>query len=77
MKKPWPGFIKNVAFHTPAMASNLPEWVNLIDKDQLMVLLQEAEFKIEKIGYSSAAKTHPKETQLDGREHVGAIAFKP
>ena len=74
----WPGLLEDIMAHAPAdKAQNLPEFINLIDKDLLNVLLTESGFVIETMDYIPAEKEHPEDMKLDGREHLGAIAIKP
>lgn len=74
---PWPGHLKNIPAYVPERAEDLPYFINLLDIETVSLLVNNAGFIIEKIGYSGATSLHPDDMRLDGREHVGVIAVKP
>ena len=73
----WPGFLNNLSKWAPKRSHDLPDFIHLLDRDDVVSLLVEAGFLVEKIGYSPATSSHPEDMKHDGREHVGAIAIKP
>jgi SAM-dependent methyltransferase len=73
----WPGFIENVPLFAPEEAGNLPCSIHLLDKEVLSRSLINAGFIIEEMEFNSALEEHPQDMKLDGREQIGAIAFKP
>lgn len=73
----WPGLLENIPAYVPERSDDLPYFINLLDIEQVSLLLNEAGFHIEKIGYSGATPLHPQDMRSDGREHIGAIAVKP
>ncbi len=76
-KKPWPGFINPLKdYAPPETAVNLPEYVTLLDKDEVKHLLTQAGFKIESLTYTSVDPENPPEMKMDGREYVSAIGVK-
>jgi SAM-dependent methyltransferase len=75
-KDSWPGLIHDIKTYLPQRAKNLPAFINLLDKSDLVGLLENAGFRIEKIGYSIFEGLHPTD-KVDGRELAGAIAIKP
>ena len=73
----WPGHLKDIPEYVPERSEDLPYFINLLDMEQVTLLLNDAGFHIEKIGYSGATSLHPSDMRSDGREHVGVIAVKP
>lgn len=76
-KKQWPGLLEDMAAYNPGRAQDLPSFMNLLDIEDIALLLVKAGFYIENIGYSAVSSRYPDDVKFDGREHVGAIAFKP
>lgn len=76
-KKEWPGLIENIPTYAPHRTKHLPLFINLIDEEMLIKLMDETGFKVEKMGFIPAEEAHPEDMKLDGREHLGAIAVKP
>jgi Methyltransferase domain len=75
--KPWPGFINSIKDYASAeRAANLPEFVTLLDKDEVKHLMTQAGFKIQTLSYVSVDAENPQEMKLDGREYVRAIGVK-
>lgn len=72
----WPGFIEDVPLYSPGRVSDLPQYVHVLDEDILSRSLKKAGFLIEEMGFYSASEEHPQDMKLDGREMIGAIAFK-
>lgn len=73
----WPGLLQNIPAYVPERSDDLPYFINLLDIEVVSLLLNNAGFHIEKIGYSGATPLHPQDMRSDGREHVGVIAVKP
>ncbi len=75
--KPWPGFIDSIKdYASPERAINLPEFVTLLDKDEVKRLMTQAGFKIQALSYASVDEENPREMKLDGREYISAIGVK-
>jgi SAM-dependent methyltransferase len=75
--KPWPGFIEHIKdYASPERTVNLPEFVTLLDKDELKHLMIQAGFKIQTLSYASVDEENPRAMKLDGREYVRAIGVK-
>jgi SAM-dependent methyltransferase len=74
-KAEWPGLIKNTKIFGSKRIHQLPKLMHWIDKDILKRELKRARFDIENIEYINRID-YPSDTQLDGRESVGAIAVK-
>jgi len=75
--KPWPGFINSIKdYASPERAANLPEFVTLLDKDEVKHLMIQAGFKIQTLTYASVDAENPREMKLDGREYISAIGVK-
>lgn len=76
-KKTWPGFIDSIKdYASPERAINLPEFVTLLDKDEVKHLMAQAGFKIKALSYASVDEENPRMMKLDGREYVRAIGVK-
>jgi len=76
-KKTWPGFIDSIKdYASPERAINLPEFVTLLDKDEVKHLMAQAGFKIKTLSYASVYEENPQIMKLDGREYVRAIGVK-
>lgn len=75
--KPWPGFIENIReYASPERAANLPEFVTLLDLDEVERLMAQAGLTIQSLSYASVDAENPSEMKLDGREYVQAIGVK-
>ncbi len=75
--KLWPGFIEHIKdYASPERAANLPEFVTLLDKDEVKHLMTQAGFKIQALSYASVDEENPQEMKLDGREYISAIGVK-
>ena len=75
--KPWPGFIDSIKdYASPERAINLPEFVTLLNKDEVEHLMTQAGFKIQALSYASVDEENPQEMKLDGREYISAIGVK-
>jgi SAM-dependent methyltransferase len=74
---PWPGFIGNIkVYASPERAANLPQFVTLLDKDEVKNLMEQAGFKIQTLSYAAVDEENPPEMKLDGHEYIGAIGVK-
>ena len=73
----WPGFIENVReYASPERATNLPEFVTLLDKDEVKHLMTQAGFTIQALSYASVDAENPQGMKWDGREYISAIGVK-
>ncbi|HBG33895.1 MAG TPA: class I SAM-dependent methyltransferase [Holosporales bacterium] len=73
----WPGLLENIPFYAPNRACDLPQFIHLLDEDDLRQLSTKVGLIIEEMSYSPAIEEHPQEMKFDGREQIGFIAFKP
>lgn len=71
----WPGVILDVKNYFTGNLEHFPSFVNLLDDEILSRVLLKNNFKIEWVGFLER-KDYPEDRQLDGRESVGAIAYK-
>ena len=74
----WPGEITSPAnYESSGRVTSLPKFVHWITREILEVSLTTAQFEIEHISYINRSGQFPDDLLLDGRESVGAVAFKP
>ena len=74
---PWPGHITDMRRYTqPSRVDNLPDFVTLLDQDEVTVLLETAGFEVESIAYVAVDPDNPAPMKRDGREYIGAIGVK-
>jgi len=71
----WPGLITDTKQYVKNLTKHFPKLIHLLDISVLTRVLLECGFKIEKI--SNINRTdYPIDRRLDGRESIGAIAYK-
>lgn len=71
----WPGLITNAKQYIENVTDNFPDLVHVLDETILTRILLQAGFKIEKLS-TFGRPDYPADRRLDGRECVGAIAYK-
>lgn len=71
----WPGVITDPKDYIDIYTDYFPDFIHVLDKSVLQKILLLADFSIETIHYMSRLD-YPADRRLDGRESIGAIAYK-
>ncbi|MBL0942395.1 MAG: class I SAM-dependent methyltransferase, partial [Alphaproteobacteria bacterium] len=72
----WPGLIEDISEYNIMRAKHLPRLMHFFDAETLSRVVSSYGFVVEKVGMFERAD-FPDDIQLDGRESVGIIAYKP
>ena len=74
---PWPGFIEDMTRYTdPRRRANLPDFVTLLDRDEVTKLMTDAGLTVMAMDYEAVDAANPDAMKGDGREYLAAIAVK-
>lgn len=71
----WPGTIEDISTFNHPRQKDLPTFMNLLDPKTISRTLINCGFTVEQCSYF-AQSSFPVDSQLDGREGIGAIAVK-
>jgi len=73
---PYPGYFTNLKDYNQEVSKYLPKSLHFLDPEVLTLVFTKAGFIVKEAVFLNR-KDYPKTMQLDGRESVGFIAYKP